>query len=259
MILIAKQKSKRIDICEALRGEEYSCPACGQKVIPHKGQIVVHHFKHKTKSSCCHGAGETRVHLEAKNYFEAFYRKEGFKAYKELFVRCKQIYGNRFADILISMNNNQYVAIELQRSDLTLDNFERRTLAYSSANVHVLWLPFLNKDKLYECGFRPSGYTGTKGRTSVERYSIRPWEKWLYERLDSVWYYDPEDNHLWQGIYSPTQLYVEATDFGGGYFYSSKRYGDIDFYGPYPVSNLKITTLTKYYDGQAALLAQFDG
>lgn len=258
MILIAEHNSKRVDVSDAQKSVEYFCPACGQRVIPHQGQIVVHHFKHKTKSSCRHGSGETRAHLEAKNHFGSFYRRNGLKAYKELFVRCKRFYGNRFADVLISLRDNQHIAIELQRSDLTLDSIERRTLAYSSANVHVLWLPFLNKDKLYECGWRPSAYPDAKGRASVERYSIPPWEKWLYERLEYVWYYDPEDNLLWKGKYSPTQLYVEETDFGGGYFYDSKRYGDINFYGPYPVSDLTISTHKKYCSDQAALLARFD-
>lgn len=45
----------------------YTCPFCGEKVIPKKGKINEHHFAHKPNSSCT-ATEETILHFNAKHY-----------------------------------------------------------------------------------------------------------------------------------------------------------------------------------------------
>ncbi len=47
------------------------CPVCKTELIAHQGENVTHHFKHKYTANC-HHAGETALHLKAKEIIEKY-------------------------------------------------------------------------------------------------------------------------------------------------------------------------------------------
>ena len=54
-----------VHVSDAERNEQYKCPGCKEKMVPAKGNIRAHHFRHD-KATCSY---ETYLHNAAKNAF----------------------------------------------------------------------------------------------------------------------------------------------------------------------------------------------
>ena len=250
MMLNAKLDEKRVPIWNATQGEPYVCPDCGMPVVPHKGPKVIHHFKHKAKSDCPYGAGETRDHLEAKTLLQQAFRSRGIPVESETSVNCLSRFGNRRADLMTYPPGRSYsVAIELQKSIISENEFEMRSKAYARANIYVLWIPFIEQIRLHTDEIEIQPY-GSKIHT-FSRYSARPWEKSLFKLVDEVWYYEPRKKMFWNAIsIKSCNLEVPNSEFyvpGGelqsfrGYVHESKRWVELKLRGPYPPEALKVT------------------
>lgn len=100
MMLTALLDGNRVSIWDASHGKDYKCPLCDQSVVPHMGRMVVHHFKHKRRTSCPAGAGETRAHLEAKEVLVTALSKRGLRADVEVEVK-----GIRGTPYLLTLDN----------------------------------------------------------------------------------------------------------------------------------------------------------
>lgn len=253
MMLIARLEGKRVPICNAVHGEPYTCPECGMPVVPHKGRKVVHHYKHKVKSDCPYGAGETREHLEAKTILQNAFISRGLTAEPEVFVRCLSQFGDRRADVIVCPPppKKGRVAVELQRSVISVQEFEARSKAYAKGNVHVLWIPFVER-KTFNTDDCRQFQDGSK-RYRVERYSARPWEKRLFKLIDKVWYYAPKEKNFWKASISPCLLDVPYSEFYssdgdlqsfGGYSRESERWVELTLRGPYSPESLKVQAVT---------------
>lgn len=83
---------KPVYIEDAVKGESYKCPQCGNEMIPKLGDINAHHFAHKVECSC---NGESYLHKIAKLKFkEAFDEAPVFILEYRTPVECPLHYSN---------------------------------------------------------------------------------------------------------------------------------------------------------------------
>lgn len=52
MIIAYNDKKERVHIDNAIRGNEYFCPTCGDKLCIKRGNIKCHHYSHLSVSTC---------------------------------------------------------------------------------------------------------------------------------------------------------------------------------------------------------------
>ncbi len=188
----------------------FVCPGCKQELILKKGSIKVHHFAHKPPFSCNRGQGESDAHRRCK---ESIYHS---------LAQCSNVtnldveadFGEVVADIYCLINN-QPVAIEVQRSNLSVNEITVRTAAYAKLGIYVLWLA-LSNEKLND-----------------EKYSPKAWEKWCHAAYFGRVYYWISELIILPVHFSEYSLYVESSSWydeygeeqsAGGYTKSSKRY-----------------------------------
>ena len=107
------------------------------------------------------------------------------------------------------------VAIEVQKSKISINEITWRTSEYHRAGINVLWLALYN-DKLHN-----------------EKYSPSAWEKWCHAVYFGRVYYWINDLTVEPFYFSEYQLYVEESTWfesggyeqsAGGYYKASKRY-----------------------------------
>lgn len=130
----------------AERGDgPFYCKSCRAEVVLKKGRILVHHFAHRPPVTCAYGAGETAMHLRAKQaIFEAILATPGVTdAGLEERISAGGI--TRIPDIHFTAPGGCRVAVEVQRKDLTRETLHSRTLALSLLGFSVVWvLPSLD-------------------------------------------------------------------------------------------------------------------
>src|SRR5207253_2415378 len=85
----------------------------------------------------------------------------------------------------------------------------------------------------------------------IERYSPKPFEKWLHGfNFKELWYVEPSTGLLWQGKFEKAMLEVAynewhvsggGTESAGGYSRPSKRWRKLMLTGPFTLAQLNIT------------------
>jgi len=243
-MLVANLNGYSVDALGAARGLEYRCPSCKHIIVLKQGRQVVHHFAHKPPISCDWAAGETRAHLSAKLLVRDALRARGLRAETEFVVDT--LPGDRRADVMTwRAGDSRMVAFELQHSALAPELIEARANSYARAGIAQIWIPFLNGNTIGRADDRESGLF-------IERYSPRPFEKWIDGFCDKggMWMYDPRTQLFWRGSFRAHRLYVQETTYfteggdemtGGNFFRDSKRFRDLDLLGPFQFSQLRIT------------------
>ncbi len=104
------------------------CPFCKEKVNFVNGQIKIAHFRHHIKSECS-TEPETIEHLNMKRFF--IDKMNLTKSNVEVNL------GFAKPDIYLP---EKRIAIEVQHSSISLDNFLLRTKKYTDNNIAVLWI-----------------------------------------------------------------------------------------------------------------------
>ena len=127
---------KSVDIC---------CPYCESGFSIVMGEKVSAHFRHR--SVCTNPiaqeyfSGETQEHRRAKALVKELFVRE-LRAYTtaspELEVYVEE--AGRIADLLVEYPFGYMQAIEVQLSRVTEENIRKRTEAYISHGIDVLWL-----------------------------------------------------------------------------------------------------------------------
>lgn len=180
----------------------FSCPKCKSEVTLKRGKLKIAHFAHKPPVTCKYGAGESEDHRKCKLAI-----LEAMRAHPQ--ARDWQLerdLGDVVPDVSGYFRGLQ-VAIEIQRSTLGLEEIAGRTKEYARRGVFVLWLVLPRK-----------------GLPSGERYAPSAWERWLHALNFGRVYYWVSGATIQPVHFNDHWLYVEATDFGGGYSKRSKRY-----------------------------------
>lgn len=243
VLLIAEHNSNRISADTALKGSEYLCPKCKKIVILKRGRIVIAHFSHKPPTNCSWARGETKAHLEAKQIVFDGLQARGVTAMLEYVVDT--LPGDRRADVMAWSATN-VLAIELQHTSIGIPEIEARANAYSRAGIAQIWLPFLSGTVLSASEPRADG------TLFVERYSPRPFEKWVhgFGGGDGMWMYVPDEKAFRHANMKGHQTYVESSSwFGeggeemsaGGFYKWSKRYRELTLSRPYKIHELLIS------------------
>jgi competence protein CoiA len=113
----------------------FNCPGCKDELVLRKGRIKVHHFAHKPPYHCQRGEGESDAHRKCK---ESIYNSlSKYTHVTNLDVEAD--FGTVIADVYCLINNVR-VAIEIQRSNLSVNEITARTSAYEKLGINVLWL-----------------------------------------------------------------------------------------------------------------------
>jgi competence protein CoiA len=179
----------------------FMCPKCGCETILRQGSVKVHHFAHKPPVFCEYGQGESEAHRVCKQ-----------SIYDELRItenvtlcELEKDFGSVVADVFFIFIGVK-IAIEVQISNLTMSRIIERTQEYNKLGVYVLWLSLFDS-KLEE-----------------EVYAPKQWEKWLHATYFGRVYYWIEGLSIIPIHFDEHLLWVEATDYGGGYYRKSKRY-----------------------------------
>ncbi len=183
------------------RGEEYFCPECRSNLVLRKGEIKVHHFAHKVSDACDYGAGESEDHRRAKFGLYESLQRDPQIAYVGLEERIGQ---HQRADVFFVTRSGEPVAIEMQRSNLSVPEIQRRTLGYTGIGVATLWVALGLKPKVNE------------------EFRVREWQVWMHA--------------MWQGrVFTHIQAqHFAAWKFdkvvrAGGEYYIPGGEGEMDY------------------------------
>jgi len=174
----------------------FLCTSCEQPLILNKGRIRVHHFRHPPQVVCAHGQGESLEHLHCKmEIFDALARHE-FASDVEL----EKHLGPAIADVFARIHG-QPVAVEVQRSALSVTEIRQRTQVYTDLGINVLWIAIF-----------PDAPTDT-------HHSPRACERWLHAAYLGRVYYWVNGLSLRPVHFDDLQLPVDGRtwfDPGGG-------------------------------------------
>ena len=208
---ISTQKEQKVFAFQVTKVDgPFHCPSCRHELIVKKGKIKVHHFAHKPPFNCSRGQGETEAHRKCK--FSIYQQLGQLDNVADLDV--EKDFGSVVADVYCKIDNVP-VAIEVQRSMLSINDITRRTSEYAKLGVHVIWLALFNK------------------KLNDDKYSPSAWEKWLHATYFGRTYYWVEGLTVLPVHFDKYYSYVEASSwydeygdeqYAGGYEKASKRY-----------------------------------
>lgn len=187
----------------------FRCPKCKSEMVLRKGRIKAHHFAHKPPITCALGSGESEQHYRAKlEIFDALKNEANV-----LEAELEKDFGISVADVYVKISGVP-VALEIQRSNLTVNEIVSRTRNYHRLGVSVLWLGLPSSD------------------LSTDKYSPKAWEKWCHAAYFGRTYYWSHGQVILPVHFSPYRIHVAATSWyedgseqsAGGYDRNSKRW-----------------------------------
>lgn len=172
----------------------FLCPRCRRELVLRKGRIKVHHFAHKPPVTCALGKGETEQHLRAKLGLYDALRSEPNVTDLEL----EKDFETSVADIYARISGVP-VAVEIQRSALSVNDIVARTRNYHRLGIAVLWAGLPNPD------------------LATSKYSPRAWEKWCHAAYFGRVYFW-ESGQVFKVVhFGPYQIHVASRSwFEGG-------------------------------------------
>lgn len=144
----------------------FRCLECGDPVSLKTGQNRINHFAHENPVARHYAEGESDEHWQCK--------MEIYEALKKLpHVRDAELerpLGTNRPDIFARINGVP-VAIEIQISNLSLENIMQRTIEYHRKDIYVLWLLLWTPE------------------LDAPRYTPTLWEKWIHTAYFGQVYY----------------------------------------------------------------------
>lgn len=188
----------------------FACPTCKREVVLHKGNIRAHHFKHKPPVTCSRGQGETEQHLRAKlGIYDALASEQNITD-----LELEKDFGASVADVYARIAGVP-VAIEIQRSKISVAEVTARTSNYYALGIAVLWIAL------------PDSTLSTK------QYRPSAWELWCHAAYFGRVYYWENGQVLRAVHFGPHYKYVESRSWyesggnersAGGYERILKQY-----------------------------------
>lgn len=190
------------------RSETYRCPnpKCAKTVVHHKSEagLRMGHFAHKAWEAECPLRGEKLIHVQTKfdiyNYLRGKWAKEFRVLEPEKYI-CD---GKMRPDVYVETVRGTRIGIEVQASELTVDQIRMRTVRYDIEEVYVLWVSPFSFHRLFEkfsrqwdnevTTFARSGYDDRW----VPRQKVRlaAWEQFIYwSYLKKLIFWDVDHEH----------------------------------------------------------------
>lgn len=213
-MLVASLRGDRVEASRDLeRSQEFICPGCGTPVLLKKGRVKISHFAHLISVGCEYAVGETIGHMFAKKLFCDAARLRGLRAELEFVIDDQR------ADVAIWSPDNDFIVIELQHSNLPVDDMKARISGYRRKRVAQVWIPFI----------LPRYFEQDAECRLIERYSIRPFERYLSKIYqENFWFYSESHHSMFLGKLTPKWLAKDSAEFGNeyyeGYDYVSRRW-----------------------------------
>ncbi|MCA1056733.1 hypothetical protein LCM10_17250 [Rossellomorea aquimaris] len=114
----------------------FICPHCLSPLILKVGQVKAPHFSHAAKVQCPFDSRkETREHIWSKTIL---YQRLTH-LYEDVKLECYVPQIKQIPDLMISAEERR-IAIEIQHSTIPLQEVGKRTVGYSHADIHPLWI-----------------------------------------------------------------------------------------------------------------------
>ena len=174
----------------------FFCPACGKEVVICKGSVRAHHFRHKARSSCGYGAGESQAHMITKReIFEAVLADPACDD-----CQLERWVGGDVRPDVSFRYRGRYIVVEVQKSSIKIEDIKRRMAAYTARKWYTLWVI---------ASPRPTAL-----------YDLALWERFLSTMYYGMLYYWKMGRIQVVKLRTVSRT-IEATDWGGGY---SKAY-----------------------------------
>lgn len=202
----------------------FICPTCGNEVILHKGNIREHHFSHKPPVTCPQAVGETMQHMRAKlAIYDALSLEPSITN-----LDIEKSFGSSIADVYAKIRG-EAVAVEIQRSTLSVNDIVARTEKYQKLGIAVLWIGLP----------RPEIFTN--------KYNPQAWERWCHAAYYGRVYYWQDGQCIRPVHFGPYRVYVEERTYydasgdemvGGGYHRISRRYRTPEYGQPVLIAQL---------------------
>ena len=130
--------------------QTYICDYCENEVIHHrsKSQVKIGHFKHKAYSNCANNQSESEEHVLTKKDIRDYLLENYSKAFK--IVELEKWICNKSIrpDVYIETKKGTKIAIEVQASQLTIDQLINRTKKYHQNNIYVMWVLIWTNSKV---------------------------------------------------------------------------------------------------------------
>lgn len=249
-MLIALFHDQRVSAATAQKRVDHFCPECHQSVRKRERRGYVPHFYHLVKSNCAN-SGESLEHENAKmNLAEEFSGRGSVAEIECTIIADLKARGklnlfsvsdidqiaSRRTDIIVrkpKKSGVQSYAIEIQGVNLPREEFAGRNSDWDRYGVPVLWLAIL--PKVLRKQFKQSEPKGEPFK--IERYSPRPFERWITARCGELWFYEPEMRVAFKVRFQPHILHVDPKVFWDpsagdmvetdGYDKVSERYVDL--------------------------------
>ncbi len=235
-----------IEASAAARGEEYFCRGCSEPVIFKRGRIRIPYFSHRARSRCAYGAYMSVEHLTAQKVLADAIRSRGAEA--KLEVPMASLAGDdRRIDVLAwpKAKPDAKIALEVQKSDITVELIDARTRSYLAAGIAPLWV------RLYDFSKWPHPRSlNLRNTIWVDRHFIRAWERWAYDHLGrQLWFMDSKTFALWRGTFVEAHSYKEQTSWfssggeeqsAGGYWQSITMWVELELEGPFQATDLRL-------------------
>lgn len=244
-MLVGWTGSQRIEAAEAQRGGSYFCPSpeCGGALILKKGRKVAAHFAHKPPFECTWAHGETLDHMLAKTAFCNAALKRGLTAEIEHSVGFLQAVDRR-ADVMIWSPSGRMVAVEIQHTNITVNDIEARAFSYAANGVAQLWVPVAKRD------FWKKAKQLADEVWKIEKYAPHEFEKWIsgLNMGQEYWIFDPETGKILTAHLKEHKLFREGSKFyqegdevfNDSYYYRSKRFRELTVRGPFELDRFRI-------------------
>lgn len=123
----------------------FFCKSCLQEVILKKGRVRIHHFAHKPPVTCQYGHGESAIHYKAKREIFESLKTNINCSYCELEKKVNNVIPDIYTVI-----KEFHIAIEIQKSKMTVQDMYNRTIEHYKNNLSVLWIiPSMDELKIF--------------------------------------------------------------------------------------------------------------
>lgn len=130
MITFAKGPyGERVHVDETMSRLEYTCPVCGAPLVPNKGDVYRHHFKHKGDRACTDTWHGTYCDSEWHSSWQERYLLQNRERVLELGSTRHR------ADVVVGET-----VVEFQYSTLGKSQFDDRNAFYGDLGYKVIWL-----------------------------------------------------------------------------------------------------------------------
>jgi competence protein CoiA len=215
LVAYNSEKTKKAAFEAEKQEKPFFCPACSEEVILKKGKVREHHYAHFSDTKCAYGKGESQLHYKVKReiYLSLKDRANCSKCELERVLK-----GVR-PDVSLVINNN-YVAIEVQNTSISIEEINRRFEKYSELGIHLIWVFPQEKPKCF-----------SHGEFEDEVCKVKIWEQHIHDIQQERVYYWTHGGYVVPYHYAPYFSYKEQSNWynsngdeqsAGGYWEEKK-------------------------------------